>query len=65
MSYRQAMYALEHPRYSEPTEYNTMEVEGPIVALHSKNTFIKPDSVSEIEQTLLMAHAFTNMHTPA
>ena len=38
MSYQQAMYDREHPRYSEPTEYITMEVDGLIVALRFKNT---------------------------
>ncbi len=37
MSYQQAMYDREHPRYSEPTEYITMEVDGLIVALRFKN----------------------------
>ena len=27
MSYQQAMYDRDHPRYSEPTEYITMEVD--------------------------------------
>ena len=65
MSYRQAMYDREHPRYSEPTEYITMEVDGLIVALHFKNTITKPDTVSEIEQTLLMAQDFENLNKPA
>lgn len=36
MSYQQAMYDREHPRYSEPTEYITMEVDELIVALRFK-----------------------------
>ena len=36
MGYQQAMYEQEHPRYSEPTEYITMEVDGLIVALRFK-----------------------------
>ena len=67
MSYQQAMYDREHPRYSEPTEYITMEVDGLIVALRFKfkNTITKPDTVSEIEQTLLMAQDFENLNKPA
>ena len=65
MSYRQAMYDREHPRYSEPTEYITMEVDGLFVGLHFKNTITKPDTVSEIEQTLLMAQDFENLNKPA
>ena len=65
MSYRQAMYDREHPRYSEPTEYITMEVDGLIVALRFKNTIAKPDTVSEIEQTLLIAQDFENLNKPA
>ena len=70
MSYQQAMYDREHPRYSEPTEYITMEVDGMevdglIVALRFKNTITKPDTVSEIEQTLLMAQDFENLNKPA
>ena len=65
MSYQQAMYVREHPRYSEPTEYITMEVDGLIVALRFKNNITKPDTVSEIEQTLLMAQDFENLNKPA
>ena len=65
MSYQQAMYDREHPRYSEPTEYITMEVDGLIVALRFKSTITKPDTVSEIEQTLLMAQDFENLNKPA
>ena len=42
-----------------------MEVDGLIVALHFKNTITKPDTVSEIEQTLLMAQDFENLNKPA
>ena len=45
MSYQQAMYDREHPRYSEPTEYITMEVDGLIVALRFKNTVTQPGTV--------------------
>ena len=65
MSYQQAMYDREHPRYSETTEYITMEVDELIVALRFKNTITKPDTVSEIEQTLLMAQDFENLNKPA
>ena len=65
MSYRQAMYDREHPRYSEPTEYITMEVDGLIVALRFKNAVTQPDTVSAIEQTLLMAQDFENLNKPA
>ena len=65
MSYRQAMYDREHPRYSEPTEYITMKVDGLIVALRFKNTVTQPGTVSEIEQTLLMAQDFENLNKPA
>ena len=65
MSYQQAMYDREHPRYSEPTEYITMEVDGLNVALRFKNTITKTDTVSEIEQTLLMAQYFENLNKPA
>ena len=65
MSYQQALYDREHPRYAEPTEYITMEVDGLIVALHLKTTITKPDTVSEIEQTLLMAQDFENLNKPA
>ena len=65
MSYQQAMYDREHPRYSEPTEYITMEVDGLIVALRFKYTISKPDTVSEIEQSLLMAQDFENLNKPA
>ena len=58
MSYQQAMYNREHPRYTEPTEYITMKVDGLIVALRFKNTITHPDTVSKIEQTLLMAQDF-------
>ncbi len=65
MSYQQAMYDREHPRYSEPTEYITMEVDRLIVALRFKNTVTQPGTVSEIEQTLLMAQDFENLNKPA
>ena len=65
MSYQKAIYDREHPRYSEPTEYITMEVDRLIVALRFKNTITKPDTVSEIEQTLLMAQDFENLNKPA
>lgn len=65
MSYQQAMYDQAHPRYSEPTEYITMEVDGLIVALRFKNTITKPDIVTEIEQTLLMAQNFENLNRSA
>ena len=65
MSYQQAMYNREHPRYTEPTEYITMKVDGLIVALRFKNTITHPDTVSKIEQTLWMAHDFENLDKPA
>ena len=65
MSYQQAMYDREHPRYSELTEYITMEVDGLIVALRFKNAVTQPDTVSAIEQTLLMAQDFENLNKPA
>ena len=65
MSYQQAMYNREHPRYTEPTEYITMKVDGLIVALRFKNTITHPDTVSKIEQTLLMAQDFENLNKPA
>lgn len=65
MSYQRAMYDREHPRYSEPTEYITMEVDGIIVALRFKNPVICPDTVSKIEQTLLMAQNFENLNESA
>lgn len=60
MSYQQAMYDRDHPRYSEPTEYITMEVDGLVVALRFKNTSTQSDTVSKIEQTLLMTQNFEN-----
>ena len=64
MSYQQAMYDREHPRYSEPTEYITMEVDGLIVALHFKNASTHSlTQLSEIEQTLLMTQDFENLST--
>ena len=51
--------------YSEPTEYITMEVDGLIVALRFKNAVTQPDTVSAIEQTLLMAQDFENLNKPA
>ncbi|MDR3730266.1 MAG: hypothetical protein Q3X94_10885 [Oscillospiraceae bacterium] len=65
MSYQQAMYNREHPRYTEPTEYITMKVDGLIVALRFKNTITHPDTVSKIEQTLLMAQDFENLNKHA
>lgn len=65
MSYQQAMHDREHPRYAEPTEYITMEVDGLIVALHFKNTITQPGAVSEIEQVLLMAQDFENLNKSA
>ena len=65
MSYQQAMYDREHPRYSEPTEYITMEVDGLVVALRFKNTITQPETVPEIEQTLLMTQNFENLNEPA
>ena len=65
MSYQQAMYVREHPRYSEPTEYITMEVDGLIVALRFKNAVTQSDTVSKIERTLLMAQDFENLNEPA
>ena len=65
MSYQQAMYDREHTRYSEQTEYITMECAGLRVAVMFKNTITKPDTVSEIEQTLLMAQDFENLNKPA
>nr|WP_325297903.1 hypothetical protein [uncultured Dysosmobacter sp.] len=65
MSYQQALYDREHPRYSEPTEFITMEVDGLIVALRFKNTITHPDTVSEIEKTLLMAQNFENLNRSA
>ena len=65
MSYQHAMYDREHPRYSEPTEYITMEVDGLIVALRFKNAVTQSDTVSAIEQTLLMAQDFENLNKPA
>ena len=65
MSYQQAMYDREHPRNPEPTEYITMEVDGLIVALRFKNAVTQPDTVSEIEQTLLMAQDFENLNKHA
>ena len=65
MSYQQAMYNREHPRYTEPTECITMKVDGLIVALRFKNTITHPDTVSKIEQTLLMAQDFENLNKHA
>ncbi len=65
MSFQQAMYDREHPRYSEPTEYITTEVDGLIVALRFKNPVICPDTVSKIEQTLLMTQSIENLNEPA
>lgn len=65
MSYQQAMYNREHPRYSEPTEYITMKVDGLVVALRFKNTKTQPDTVSKIEQTLLMTQSIENLNEPA
>ena len=65
MSYQQTMYNREHPRYTEPTEYITMKVDGLIVALRFKNTITHPDTVSKIEQTLLMAQDFENLNKHA
>ena len=65
MSYQQAMYDREHPRYSEPTEYITMKVDGLVVALRFKNTSTQPDAVSKIEQTLLMTQSIENLNEPA
>ena len=65
MSYQQAMYDREHPRYSEPTEYITMEVDGLIVALRFKNAVTQSDTVSKIERTLLMAQDCENLNEPA
>lgn len=65
MSYQQAIYAREHPRYSDPTEYLTIEVDGLIVAFRFKNTAAKSNAVSEIEQTLLMAQDLKNRYQPA
>lgn len=65
MSYQQAMYDREHPRYSEPTEYITMRVDGLVVALRFKNTSTQPDAVSKIEQTLLMTQSIENLNEPA
>ena len=59
------MYNREHPRYTEPTEYITMKVDGLIVALRFKNTITHPDTVSKIEQTLLMAQDFENLNKHA
>ena len=65
MSYQQAMYDRDHPRYSEPTEYITMEVDGLVVALRFKNTSTQSDTVSKIEQTLLMTQNFENLNESA
>ena len=65
MSYQQALYDREHPRYAEPTEYITMEVDGLIVALRFKNAVTQSDTVSKIERTLLMAQDFENLNEPA
>lgn len=65
MSYQQAMYDREHPRYSEATEYITMKVDGLVVALRFKNTNTQPDAVSKIEQTLLMTQSIENLNEPA
>ena len=65
MSYQQALYDREHPRYAEPTEYITMEVDGLIVALRFKNAVTQPDTVSAIEQTLLMTQNFENLNESA
>ena len=65
MSYQQAMYDRDHPRYSEPTEYITMEVNGLVVALRFKNTSTQSDTVSKIEQTLLMTQNFENLNESA
>ena len=65
MSYQQAMYDREHPRYFEPTEYLTIEIDGLIVALRFKNTIAQPNAVAEIEQTLLMAQDLKNQYKPA
>ena len=64
MSYQQAMYDREHPRYSEPTEYLTIEIDGLIVALHFKNAIAQPTAVAEIEQTLLMTQDLKNQYKP-
>lgn len=61
MSYQQAMYDRDHPRYSEPTEYITMEVDGLVVALRFKNTSTQSDTVSKIEQTLHFRNRFQTM----
>lgn len=42
-----------------------MEVDGLIVALRFKNIITHPDTVSEIEQTLLIAQDFENLNKPA
>ena len=65
MSYQQAMYDREHPRYAEPPAYITMEVDELIVALRFKNTITQPGTLSEIEQTLLKAQDFENLNKPA
>ena len=42
-----------------------MEVDGLIVALRFKNPVICPDTVSKIEQTLLMTQSIENLNEPA
>ena len=51
--------------YTHLDVYKRQEVDGLIVALRFKNTITKPDTVSEIEQTLLMAQDFENLNKPA
>lgn len=65
MSYQQAMHDRENPRYAEPTEYITMEVDGLIAALRFKNIVAQSGAVSEIEQVLLMAQDFGNLNKSA
>ena len=42
-----------------------MEVDRLIVVLRFKNIITHPDTVSEIEQTLLIAQDFENLNKPA
>ena len=48
MSYQQAMYDREHPRYSEPTEYIMMEVDGLIWA--NDRFFTVDNAATELEK---------------
>jgi len=65
MSYQKALYQKYHPRYAEPTEYLTIDVDGVLVALRFRDGCENPDAKPRIEHALMMADNLKSVEVSA